>query len=133
VGRLNFSKQAIVCLMSSGALSPSRPILQANGVSLADFKDFTQETTAFVSVVLPNRTRIFNWFAGADQSTSIYNFVRPSLPEGTQFELVDRDLPAVDCLVPPGLPIAKALRPINPGSSRNRLRLAVRLGPKDAG
>jgi hypothetical protein len=103
--------------------------LVVNGVDLAAFPNFTQESTAFVSILLPDNTRIFHWFEGPDTSDAIYGFVQRHLGPVT-FSLIDRDIACPENrVVPPAVVVSKALKPINPGSTRNRFRLQVVPGP----
>jgi hypothetical protein len=98
-------------------------VLDVNGVNLVEFPNFIQESTVFVSIRLPNNTRVFNWFEGTDSSDSIYSFAQQHL--GTSpFSLIDRDVPS-QSTVPLNQPISKALLPIHQGSTRNRFRLEV--------
>lgn len=106
---------------------------QIDGIDLlTNFPDLAQESTAFVSIILPDHTRIFNWFTGTKPAESIYDFVKESLPDETKrFVLVDRDLPEAEDRIDPNLSIGKSFHHIYQGSNRSRYRLAVRF-PTDA-
>jgi hypothetical protein len=105
----------------------SSPVFLVNGVDLAAFPNFTQESTAFVSILLPNNRRIFHWFEATENASAIYGKVQRQVGSN-HFTLIDRDISHPnDCVVSPDLPITKALRLIHPGSTRNRFRLEVLL------